>query len=78
MIYMVNVKTTHKLFGTNEITGKAKYLINDDNRLGIVVGKWETYYHKKDKNFFIKRTDEELIIRDDLMEIHVTTSKKEA
>ena len=47
MIYMVNVKTTHKLFGTNEITGKAKYLINDDDRLGIVVGKWEIYCYKK-------------------------------
>ena len=78
MVYIVNVKTTHKLFGTNKITGKAKYLINDDNRLGIVVGKWEIYCHKKDKNFFVKRTDEELIIRDDLMEIHVTASKKEA
>ena len=78
MIYMVNVKTTHKLFGTNEITGKAKYLINDDDRLGIVVGKWEIYCYKKNKNFFAQRTDEELIIRDDLMEIHATASKKEA
>ena len=72
MIYMVNVKTTHKLFGTNEITGKAKYLINDDDRLGIVVGKVGNLLLQKNKNFFAQRTDEELIIRDDLMEIHVT------
>lgn len=78
MVYVVNVKTTHKLFGTNEVTGKVKYLINDDNRLGIVVGKWEIYGNKKDENFFVKRTDEEFIIRDNLIEIHITASKKGA
>ena len=73
-----SLNAAFKKVAENKITGKTKYLINDDNRLGIVVGKWESCCHKKDKNFFVKRTYEELIIRDDLMEIHVTASKKEA
>ena len=50
MFTAFNLKSVPQ-FGTNEITGKAKYLINDDDRLGIVVGKWEIYCYKKIKIF---------------------------
>lgn len=42
-----SLNAVFKRVAENKITGKAKYLINDDNRLGIVVGKWEIYCHKK-------------------------------
>lgn len=65
----------HKIFDKQTIIGPISGIIDDDTRCGVVISGHEIYCRKGDKHFYMHKSENELIIEDDMLKIYVFLRK---
>jgi hypothetical protein len=67
--YEVNVN--HKIFGENKMKCVINGLIDEDNKVGIVVHGKEIFCYKQDCAYRFTEKNDRVIVSDNLMEIDI-------
>ena len=65
------ITMTHQIFGKQTVLGPVEEVFNNNEQFGIVVAGHKLYCRKMDKSFEVHISENELIIADDLLKIHV-------
>lgn len=65
------VKVKHKIFGENKMKCVINGLIDEDNKVGIVVHGKEIFCYKQDCEYGFVEKNDRIIMSDGLMEIDI-------